>query len=66
MSKINSDINEWRYRHYVAESLRILPEGNKQLSHTLYEVLHPAPVDNRTAEEITEDVCEKAGITIID
>ena len=36
------------------------------MEKTLYELLHPAPVDNRTAEEIVADICEQAGITIID
>jgi hypothetical protein len=55
---------EYVYRNYVANSLRILPEGNKQLQYTLDELLHPKPVDNRTVEEITEDICNRAGITI--
>ena len=62
---MNSDIDEWICRHYVANSLRIIPES-KQISNTLYEIMHPAPVDTRTGEEITRDVCERAGITIIE
>ena len=49
------------YRHYVANSLRLNPEG-KQLTLTLDEVMHPAPVDRRKSEDIILDVMEKAGL----
>ena len=62
---MNSDIREWEYRYYVADSLRFIPE-NKHYSKSLREILNPAPVDNRSVEEITEDICRRAGIKKID
>lgn len=62
---MNSDIDEWMYRHYVANSLKwgVERTGYKD---TLYELMHPAPVETRSAEEITADVLKKTGITLKD
>ena len=62
---MNSDIRDWSYRHYVANSLKWNVE-RKAYRDTLYEMMHPAPIDTRSAEEITQDVVNKTGITIID
>jgi hypothetical protein len=63
IAKINSDIRDWTYRHYVANSLRYLAKGEGEyLLPTLYEALHPKPVDNRTGDEIAIDVIKKAGL----
>ena len=59
---MNSDMRVWTYRHYVANSLRFIPQ-NKYLQSSLYDVMHPAQVDERSAEEIVEDVMAKAGLT---
>ena len=58
---MNSDIREWTYRHYVANSLRLLPE-NKYIQSTLYELIHPDAIDSRTGDEIVEDIMAKAGL----
>jgi hypothetical protein len=63
VAKSDSDIDDWIFRQYVAYSLQAIPE-NKKLSATLDELVHPKPVDNRTVEEITEDICKRAGITM--
>lgn len=60
---MNSDRRDWIYRHYVANSLRMLPE-RKYYQTTLKDMLDPPPVDNRTAEEITEEVLKNTGITL--
>ena len=62
---MNSDIRDWTYRHYVANSLMMIPE-NKRYTTTLYEILKPDQTENRSAEEITRDVIKKTGIKIID
>ena len=49
----------WTYRHYVANSLRLLPQ-NQYLSMTLAEVFEP-PV-TMTGEEVIEEVMSKAGL----
>lgn len=61
MARLNSDIREWTYRNYVADSLRLIP-NNQYQSMTLREMLTPVKQDKRTAEEITQDVMEKAGL----
>jgi hypothetical protein len=64
IAKINSDIRDWTYRHYVANSLRYLAKGEGEyLIPTLYEALHPKPTDNRTGDEIIEDVMTELGLT---
>ena len=62
MARNNSDIDDLIYRHYVANSLRLIPEG-KQLTMTLDEILNPKPADNRSGADIVLDVMEKAGLT---
>jgi len=61
---MDGDRREWLYRHYVANSLKLAGE-RKYYQNTLKEWLEPIKKDNRTVEEITEDVCEKAGITLV-
>ena len=63
---MNSDIDEWMYRHYVANSLKWGFVERTGYKDTLYEFLHPAPVETRSAEEITADVIKKTGITLKD
>ena len=60
---MNSDVREWTYRHYIANSLMIIPEGNKLMTHNLEEVLYPERIDNRKGDEVVEDVMKDAGLT---
>ena len=62
---MNSDNRDWIYRHYVANSLSLIPQ-NKYYQTTLMDMLEPVPIDYRTAEDITEDVIEKTGIVLLD
>lgn len=54
-------MREWTFRHYVANSLKLIPE-NKYIQATLYEVLNPQPEDDRTADEIVLDIMNRAGL----
>lgn len=54
-------MREWTFRHYVANSLKLIPE-NKYIQPTLYEVLNPQPEDDRTADEIVLDIMNRAGL----
>lgn len=54
-------MREWTFRHYVANSLKYIPE-NKYIQPTLYEVLNPQPEDDRTADEIVLDIMNRAGL----
>lgn len=59
---------EKAYRLYIAETLRVLTENTARFAGgyvqgrcTVYDERH---VENRTAQEIVEDVSRRAGITI--
>lgn len=58
-------MREWTFRHYVANSLKLIPE-NKYIQPTLYEVLNPQPEDDRTADEIVLDIMNRAGLKFED
>ena len=58
-------MRDWAYRHYVANSLKLIPE-NKFYQKTLYDILHPQPEDNRTAEEIITDIMTRGGLKLED
>ena len=64
-AKMNSDIREWTYRYYVANSLQLAPE-NKYIQKPLYEFIHPQPEDSRTGAEIVQEIMERAGLSIGD
>lgn len=52
----------WTYRHYVANSLKYIPQ-DKYIQESLFDILNPKPVDDRPAEDIVMDVMQKAGLT---
>ncbi len=56
---MNSDISVWIYRHYIANSLRLMPQ-NQYIPSTLMEILEPQ--EERSGEEVIEDIMEKAGL----
>ncbi len=51
------------YRSYVCKSLQLSVE-NKFISKSYDEIIHPAPVDNRTAEEIAVDFIKRHGLKL--
>lgn len=55
------------YEVYVTESLRLAAQS-KYIATPFVEMIHGAPkkVDNRTAEEVVADICESAGIVLVD
>ena len=59
---MNSDMRDWAFRHYVANSLKFIPEG-KAYQDTLYDMLNPQPEDNRPADEIVSDIMKRAGLS---
>lgn len=50
------------YRFYVADSLMLLPQHGAHLSKSLREVYYHKAVDNRTGDEIAEDIIKRAGL----
>ena len=63
--KIKEDMGNWAYRTYTARALQILSEdmanafGGKSMAITYEEFINPKPADNRSAEEIIEDIKKK-------
>lgn len=59
------------YRIYVTDCLKVIGEntarfaGGSSLTKRYAEVIDPLPVDNRTGEEIAEDIIKRAGIEVI-
>lgn len=54
------------YEVYVADCLRLSAMGMVAKSITrLYDILHPAPVDNRSADEIVADITARAGLKAV-
>lgn len=62
---MNSHRRDWIYRHYVANSLSLIPQ-NKYYKETLNDWINPKPADTRTAEDITREVIQKTGIRLVD
>lgn len=63
--KIKADMENLAYQVYTARALQILSEdmanafGGKSMAISYEELVNPKPVDNRSAEEIIEDIKEK-------
>jgi hypothetical protein len=57
-------------RIYITDALKVIAEntaleGGKMMAKRYYDILNPGEEDNRTAEEIVEDVLSAAGIEVI-
>lgn len=57
-------------RIYITDALKAIAEntaleGGKLMARRYYDILNPAEDDNRTAEEIIDDVLSSAGIEVI-
>lgn len=54
-----------RYRYYITDALKVIGEntanigGGSHLTVRFYELLHPAAKDDRTGDEIVDDVLSK-------
>lgn len=63
--KIKEDMEMYAYRRYTARALKVLTEdianafGGKSMAITYEEFINPKPADNRSAEEIIEDIKKK-------
>lgn len=60
--KIKADMENWAYRVYTARALQILTEdmshafGGKSMAISYEDFINPKPFDNRSAEQIIEDI----------
>lgn len=51
------------YRIYVAESLRLIPQG-KYLTEPFGDILKPRPTITKDGDSIVRDVVERAGLVV--
>ena len=61
-AKCAQDDEEWSYRMYVTETLRMQGECMHP-SKSWVEIINPQPVDDRSGDEIAVDVLAGAGLT---
>lgn len=60
-------MRELKYKYYITDSLKAISEsisdrfGGPRISTRFFDVLHPAEEDERTADEIVDDVIGKIG-----
>lgn len=60
------------FRDYIANGIQMISEntarnaGGRYLSLSYREVIQPKPVDNRTVDEIVEDVIRLAGLKVVE
>ena len=57
-------------RIYITDALKAIAkntvhEGGELMSKRYFDIINPAEEDNRTAEEIVDDVLSAAGIEVI-
>lgn len=65
MASFNRYVLELDYRYYFTELVRLQAQG-KTYGQSLYDLQHPAPQDNRSAEEMAADILTKAGLEVQD
>lgn len=65
VASFNRHQEEVGYRHYFTELVRLQGDG-KNYGLSLYDLMHPQPTDNRTAEEIAAEVVAMAGLKVKD
>ena len=63
IARLDEEDREMAYRFYVTNSLQNIPQ-NKYITKTFYDMLYPEPQDDRSAEEIVDDVVAKAGLVL--
>lgn len=63
VARFNRHTAELDYRYYFTELVRLHGQG-KTYSTSLYDLMHPKPEDNRTAEEIAAEVSARAGLEV--
>lgn len=60
------------FHDYIANGIQMISEntarkaGDRYLSLSYREIIHPKPVDNRTGDEIVEDIIRRAGLTVVE
>lgn len=57
---------QYAYQVYSTEVLRGIGKSlGIDFKQSLHDVLHPKPVDNRTPQEIADDIARRAGLKVV-
>ena len=70
MSKVKQQAKDTAYRVYVTDCLKLIAENTANISRGKYmksryhDIIHPAKVDDRTGDEIVEDIIKRAGLVV--
>lgn len=66
VGSINAKNKAEAYQVYIADCLKgIARSVGCKISRRFYDVLHPAPVDNRPVKEQVESIAARAGIKVV-
>lgn len=63
-TKIRQQAEDEAFRYYVTDWMYYYAD-DKKLTMQYRDIIHPKPVDKRTAEEIVNETFSKAGIEVI-
>lgn len=71
IARYKAEQREMAYRIFVTDCLRITTENTADLSKEgsyiskrYYDIINPAPVDDRTGDEIVLDIISRAGLEV--
>ena len=66
MSKATQQAKDTAYRVYTTDCLKLIAEntGNISLKLRYYDIIQPKKADNRTGDEIVEDIIKRAGLVV--
>ena len=60
------------FRDYIANGIQMISEntarnaGGRYLSLSYMEIINPKPSDDRTGDEIVEDIIRRAGLKVVE
>ncbi len=63
-ARLEQELLDYAYRVYITDSLKARGEGMR-LTERFADLVKQHPVDNRTGEQIAEDIIKRAGIEVI-
>ena len=67
---VRKDAEEKIYRNYIAECVRMTAEntakmvGGSYIKTAYADIIDPKPQDNRTGEEIADEIIKKCGLEV--
>ena len=65
-AKCREDDEQFSYRAYIAEALRLQGEGQgRHLTERWMDIVEPKQADNRTGDEIVLEVMKGAGLVYV-